>query len=92
MTKSELARRVRVSATAVHNWEEYGTTPRPEMLGAIAAALDTTVASLTGSGESTFGKPTANPIDAAGVVQEAKATIAAAYGISPDRIEVLIKF
>jgi transcriptional regulator with XRE-family HTH domain len=92
MTKSELARRVRVSPTAVNNWEENGTNPRPEMLGAIAAALNTTVASLTGMPPSSpdTGKPT--PADAAAVVQEAKQKIAEAYGISGNKVEVLIRF
>src|SRR5687768_7839882 len=40
LSKSELARRVRVSPTAVHNWEENGVMPRMEVLIALEKALE----------------------------------------------------
>lgn len=93
ISKSELARRVGVSPTAVHNWEEYGGAPRGILLPSIASALDTTVASLTGQqGEILGGAAAPSPREAAAVVIECKEKIAQVYGVRPDQVSVSINF
>lgn len=91
ISKSELARRVGVSATAVHNWEN-GTIPRDDLLPRIASALGATVTSVTGKAPppTASGAPTAR--DAAAAVAGYKAKIAELYGIRPDQVEVCITF
>ena len=48
MTKAELARRVGVSSAAVAQWEGAKTEPTHARVGAIAGALDITVADFWG--------------------------------------------
>ena len=93
MTKSELARRAGVSATAVHNWEEYGTRPRPDTLPVIAAALHTTVTMLTGRNElgEAGGAPN-TPREAAAAVADYKERIGSIFGVRPDQVVISINF
>lgn len=46
LTKSELARRCKVAAASVTNWEAGSTTPRRNHLRKLASVLGTTVSAL----------------------------------------------
>src|SRR3546814_19284757 len=57
LSKSELARRVKVSPTAVNNWEENGVIPRAEVWYDLTRALEVSFVQLMGRGaknENTF--------------------------------------
>ena len=56
LSKSELARRVGVSPTAVHNWEENGTVPRIDLSHALSEALEVSFVQLM-SGDNSSGNP-----------------------------------
>lgn len=88
--KSELARYVGVSPTAVHNWEEYGVNPRPELLPLIAKALATTATAI--SGNAAHGSAPSPPKDVATLVRTFKSDVAQVLGIRPDQVEVSINF
>jgi transcriptional regulator with XRE-family HTH domain len=93
LSKSELARRVNVSPTAVNNWEEWGTTPRDDLMPAIAAALNTTVATLTGkvpAAAASISPKSAR--DSAAAVIESKEKIAELFGVQPAQVSVSISF
>jgi transcriptional regulator with XRE-family HTH domain len=82
MNKTALANRLGVSTTAVWNWEEENTTPRPHLVPKIAEALGVSVQSLLKGG-------TEEPADASAVqndrvLDQAKAEPAVAAQI--DRI------
>lgn len=81
LSKAQLAKRLRVSGTAVWNWERNDVTPRPEMLKQIGAALRVTEAYLlTGH---TAGHRTATQI-----IDDARAQIAALNGVTKDQVEL----
>ena len=94
LSKSELARRVRVSPTAVHSWEEYGITPRPNLVPVIAAALDTTIAALTGREDAATAAVAHAQVrrERVALIETFKQQIAALYDTTPEKIELLIKF
>lgn len=81
LSKSDLARKLEVSPTAVWNWETNGVTPRPTMMKQIAAALKVTEAYLL-TGHSS-GHRTARQI-----IDEAKAQIAALNGVTADQVQI----
>lgn len=96
LTKSDLARRVGVSPTAVHNWEENGVMPRMAMLFALEKALDVDFMELWGSNRG------ADPIQAAPApgqpevsrgdrLDQFRRQIAALFEVAPDRVDITIR-
>ena len=83
INKSQLAKVLKVSPTAVWNWEENGVTPRSPLLSAIAKALGVTEAFLlTGQAAPAPQRTAADIIDAAA------AEIAALNGVSTSRVKI----
>ncbi|HEY1427607.1 MAG TPA: helix-turn-helix transcriptional regulator [Caulobacteraceae bacterium] len=82
MNKSQLAARVKVTVTAVWNWEVNGVTPRPPMLRAIAKALNVTEAYLL------TGQQAPTHQTAADIIAEAAARIAALNGVPVTRVKI----
>jgi transcriptional regulator with XRE-family HTH domain len=87
ITRSEFARRVDVSTTAVWNWEN-GTRPRSEMLATIAKELGVTEEFLL-TGKEIAAEP-ANK-NAAEIVEEARRRIASATGFPLERIKLTLQ-
>jgi transcriptional regulator with XRE-family HTH domain len=102
LSKSALARTVGVSPTCVWNWEEGNTHPRADALSRLAAALSTTREVLERGVEpremfmearptlSETLKPTNDLLS--GVIRRAREEIAAAAGVSVERVKVLLEY
>ncbi len=83
MNQSQLAKLVKVSPTAVWNWEANGVTPRPPMVSAIAKALGVSEAFLlTGQGAVPPQRT------AADIIAGAAAEIAALNGVPTSRVKI----
>lgn len=83
MNKSQLAKLLKVSPTAVWNWEENGVMPRSTMLSAIAKALGVTEAFLlTGQAAAPLART------AADIIASAAAEIAALNGVPTSRVKI----
>ena len=104
LSKSGLAREVRVSTTCVWNWEEGNTFPRPEALARIASALGTTSKFLANgeapssvsreqvSSETQLGRAGAAHPDVAKIVQTAREQIAAAAGLELGQVKIILEY
>ena len=84
MSQAQLAKKLRVSATAVWNWEQNGVQPRPAMLAALAKVLGVTEAYLL-TGQGGDGSP---PRTAAQIIQTAAQEIAALNGVAVNRVKI----
>lgn len=83
MSKSQLAQLVKVSPTAVWNWEENGVTPRPAMTKTIAKALGVTEAFLLA------GQTTAPHLRTASeIIAAAAAEIATLNGVPLSKVKI----
>lgn len=96
LSKSDLARRVGVSPTAVHNWEENGVMPRMEVLFALEKALEVNFMQLWSSrpsGPSPIGKSsTAQPEASRGDrLDQFRSQIATLFDVAPDRVDIIIR-
>jgi transcriptional regulator with XRE-family HTH domain len=94
LSKSDLARRVGVSPTAVHNWEENGVEPRLSMFLALEKALEVSWVQLKRVDNAI------SPADAAGPepavsrgerLDQFRRQIAALFEVSPDRVEIIVR-
>lgn len=94
LSKSELARRVGVSPTAVHNWEENGVMPRMDTLMEIGDALQMDVVQLVardGPDESSPADPAPGAASRQDRLEELKEQVAQLYGVSRNRVEITIR-
>jgi DNA-binding XRE family transcriptional regulator len=106
-SKTDLARLVHVSPTAVWNWEENGLVPRHGTFSRLAKALEVGEAFLrTGihgsDGGSGGGNGAPGPRDAAtsatpapsvpAIIEQARSDIAAATGMSMNKVQVNVVF
>lgn len=83
MSQSQLGKMLKVSSTAVWNWEQNGVTPRPAMLAKIAKALGVSeIYLLTGSDAPGATKT------AAQIIQAAAEQIAALNGVPVNRVHI----
>ena len=93
LSKSELARRVRVSPTAVHNWEENGVNPGMASVMEIADVLGMDIMQLAkGDGEEAQAKDA--PLNAAGRrerIEDLKRQVADLFGVSRSNVEITIR-
>jgi transcriptional regulator with XRE-family HTH domain len=96
LTKSELARRVGVSPTAVHNWEESGVMPRMEILFALERVLEVDFMQLWGrnkGADATPGAPAPGQpeVSRGDRLEQCRRQIATLFEVAPDRIEITIR-
>ena len=98
LSKSDLARRVGVSPTAVHNWEENGVMPRMEIILELEKALEASWTQLM-TGDDCREGPSANPANSPGQPEVSRSErldqfrrqIAAMFDVTPDRVEILVR-
>ncbi|MBA4164862.1 MAG: hypothetical protein C0510_09590 [Erythrobacter sp.] len=98
LSKSELARRVKVSPTAVNNWEENGVIPRAEVWYDLTRALEVSFVQLMGRGaknENNFtnqDETSSNDAVSRGErLEQLKRQIAALFEVSPDKVEIVVR-
>ena len=98
LSKSELARRVGVSPTAVHNWEENGVMPRIEVTHDLSEVLEVSFIQLM-TGDDGSEAEAADDAPAPGQPQVSRGErldqfrrqIANLFEVSPDRVEIVIR-
>ena len=102
LSKSELARRVGVSPTAVHNWEENGMIPRTEVLIRLEKALEVSWMQLYSARVSDDDAATADSPGAARSadppqvsrgerLDQFRRQIAALFEVSPERVDIIVR-
>lgn len=99
LSKSELARRIGVSPTAVNNWEENGVIPRMEMMSKLEKVLEVSWAQLKGgradiSGPDESTKPAYNSqpeVSRNDRLTQFRRQIATLFDVTPDRVEIVIR-
>jgi transcriptional regulator with XRE-family HTH domain len=98
LTKSDLARRVGVSPTAVHNWEENGVMPRMEVILELEKALEVSWTQLmTGDdgpeAQSADAAPSAGQpeVSRGERLDQYRRQIAALFDVPADRVEILVR-
>lgn len=96
LSKSDLARRVRVSPTAVHNWEENGVMPRMEVMLALEKALEVRWTQLmTGNDGPEAPDVAASPgqpeVSRGERLDQFRRQIAALFDVPPDRVEIIVR-
>lgn len=98
LTKSELARRVKVSPTAVHNWEENGVMPRMEVMFDLERALEVSWIQLRNHGvendpaSTDFDPPSSTTEVSRGErLEQFKRQIAALFDVAPDKVEIIVR-
>ena len=98
LSKSELARRIKVSPTAVHNWEENGVIPRLEVMLDLERVLEVSWVQLRNHGRNAHPTST-DPEDGSSAPQvsrgerleQLKRQIAALFEVSPDKVEIVVR-
>ena len=98
LSKSELARRVGVSPTAVHNWEENGVLPRMDVTHTLGEALEVSFIQLM-SGDDSPETRSANAEPSAGQptvsrgerLDQFRRQIAALFDVPPERVEIIVR-
>lgn len=98
LSKSELARRVKVSPTAVNNWEENGVMPRGEVWYDLTKALEVSFVQLMGQGTKSESdlpdrdEPSSSDTVSRGErLEQLKRQIAALFEVSPDKVEIVVR-
>ena len=100
LSKSELARRVGVSPTAVNNWEENGVIPRLEMMLRLEKVLEVSWVQLKSGSADDAGLNEAKRDAAASSTPEVsrndrltqfRRQIATLFDVTPDRVEIVIR-
>ena len=93
LSKSEFSRRVGVTPTAVHNWEENGVVPRQELMGEIAKVLMVAPEGLMDPPSKDTGPDLDSAIDAdpQTILKECRAAIASAYRVTSSQVEIAIR-
>jgi Plasmid maintenance system antidote protein len=90
ISPSQLARLVNVSPTAVSNWLNNGTIPRPEMQASVAKVLGVSQQHLlAGVAESTT---TPRQRTVAEIINEAQREIAVISGLPIDRVRIRVEY
>jgi transcriptional regulator with XRE-family HTH domain len=98
LSKSDLARRVGVSPTAVHNWEENGMMPRMEVMLELEKALEVSWTQLM-TGDDSPEHPSADGAPSTGQpevsrgerLDQFRRQIAALFEVPPDRVEIIVR-
>ncbi len=100
LSKSELARRVGVSPTAVNNWEENGMIPRMTMMLKLEKVLEVSWMQLMSArtdddppAESTHAEPSPGEAEVSrgDRLDQFRRQIAALFDVSPDRVDIVIR-
>lgn len=103
LSKSDLARRVGVSPTAVHNWEENGVMPRTEVMFRLEKALEVSWMQLMSAfadddddhphAASTHGMPSPGQpeVSRGERLDQFRRQIAALFEVPPDRVEIIVR-
>ena len=102
LSKSDLARRVGVSPTAVHNWEENGAMPRMEVMIALEKALEVDFMQLMSAratddddSQAESAHPAPSPgqpeVSRGDRLDQFRRQIAALFEVSPDRVDIIIR-
>jgi transcriptional regulator with XRE-family HTH domain len=100
LSKSDLARRVGVSPTAVHNWEENGVMPRMEVMLRLEKALEVNFMQLMSAradddseSESTHAAPSPGQpeVSRGERLDQFRRQIAALFEVPPDRVDIIIR-
>jgi len=98
LSKSELARRVGVSPTAVHNWEENGVLPRIDVTHALGEALEVSFIQLMSGDDSPAGhaakgalSPRQPEVSRGERLDQFRCQIAALFDVPPDRVEIVVR-
>lgn len=102
LSKSDLARRVRVSPTAVHNWEENGVMPRTEVLMRLEKVLEVSWMQLisaraTDDDAPEVQSPEETPsagqpeVSRGERLDQFRRQIAALFEVAPDRVDIVIR-
>lgn len=98
LSKSELARQVKVSPTAVNNWEENGVMPRAELMFDLGKALEVNFVQLMGRGvalnpvTAEDGEPSPQPDMSRGErLDQFKLQIAALFDVEPAKVEIIVR-
>jgi len=99
MSASDLARSVGVTPTAVWNWENNGTQPRPETVSSLAKLLTVSkefLISAIDERRDTRGTTSDDEggarMTVAQVIESAKNQIAKLSGLPPERVKVSVEF
>ncbi|WP_352671894.1 helix-turn-helix domain-containing protein [Mesorhizobium australicum] len=87
---SEVARLVNVTPTAVWNWRNGNSVPRPQALSAVATALDVSEEYLlSGPGPQSEGVPSGSATKSiAEMLDDVRIEISRATGFPPDRVKL----
>ena len=102
LSKSDLARRVGVSPTAVHNWEENGVMPRMEVLIRLEKALEVNFMQLFSAlaTDDDNREAQSSPADPSPGLPEVsrgerldqfRRQIATLFEVPPDRVEIIVR-
>jgi transcriptional regulator with XRE-family HTH domain len=97
LTKSELARRVKVSPTAVHNWEENGVMPRLEAMIDLERELEVSWVQLKNLGSEKkpastgFDPSAASNVSRGERLEQFKRQIAALFDVAADKVEIIVR-
>lgn len=101
LSKSELARRVGVSPTAVNNWEENGVMPRMEMMLKLEKVLEVSWMQLRSAfpdddasvPTSTLAAPEPDQptVSRGDRLDQFRRQIAALFEVTPDRVDIVIR-
>ena len=100
LSKSELARRVGVSPTAVNNWEDNGVIPRMEMILKLEEVLEVDWTELMGArshdaseAEDKHSAPFQGEpeISRGDRLSQFKRQIASLFEVAPDQVDIVIR-
>ena len=98
LSKSDLARRVGVSPTAVHNWEENGVMPRLGVMLALEKALEVRWTQLMTGNDSPEAQsaddapsPGQPEVSRGERLDQFRRQIAALFEVPPDRVEIVVR-
>ena len=98
LSKSELARRVGVSPTAVHNWEENGVMPRMEVMLDLEKALEVSWTQLMTGDDGREAEAANNglspgqpEVSRGERLDQFRRQIAALFDVPPDRVEIIVR-
>lgn len=100
LSKSDLARRVGVSPTAVHNWEENGVMPRMGIMPRLEKALEVDFMQLISARPDEVPEPESTKVEPSPVqpdvsrgdrLNQFRRQIAALFDVTPDRVDIVIR-
>ena len=100
LSKSDLARRVGVSPTAVHNWEENGVMPRMGVMPRLEKALEVDFMQLISARPDDVPEPQPTSLEPSADepemgrgdrLSQLRRQIAALFDVTPDRVDILIR-